>query len=374
MSFLLTLGMIVIPPQAIINNALHYRKRARDWDECRSPTKRRLVDKSEISIPTGPKCILADCGAQGDSFFVDNYEDGVVVCTVCGTIQQTPVFQELTPFYWSILRTGQFYTGNYNPLNATSSYRHKFHWNEDDKLRRMVAPPVPKFNKDIIFAMMRSLLVDAFGSMENVDYSQVDFKKWVQKSCGEIDSQYGIELYSRKWGENWIHLVYEFTRGKVRPPIQTAEECLQFFEYFQQFQYAWPMCSHLLSGSKKGSNRRQLPQYRWIFRQLLITFCPHEFEKWRNWVHILSPKKETELDMFWRRVCYVNGWFYVPTFEFIKPQEEQHGPTFTNGSFHGRSLSIRSVSDEGCCLSKVDDHSGSSSLQRSCNDDELRRL
>lgn len=306
---------ISLTPESIRRNYREYLKRKNDHLPTRTDSsKRRKLSLFDPSVALGfsrdVRCINPDCGASSTEF-QDLPSHGTTVCTLCGTLQQTMVFQELDPFYWRYAQSHSTdITCSDDCSSGLSSYRPKFHWNEDEKLRRMIAPEVPKFNKLVIFKKLREMGYNATNLNQN-------FKEIVQKACGLIDKEHKISLYSRKWGEHWISLVKDFTHGNQHPPLQSQDDRYEFFNYFISFWKAWPMCCDLLSGSKKGSQRRQLPQYRWTFRQLLITFRPGEYDTWRPWLYNLSQKKERELDVFWKRVCFVNGWPYKDTFSFI---------------------------------------------------------
>ena len=260
-------------------------------------------------------CINSGCDA-GFSDIVIHVSDGCRVCTLCGAVQSDQLIQELEPFLWGAasasfedekLRAGSrglcLWTG--------SDYQPRFHWNEDDKLRRMVGPEIPKFNKDIIF-----------DKIEGMGYRPDMFipspKLVFQSACRQIDKEHDVDLYGRKFGENWIALLAEFTNNRQTPPIPDENEQLEINQKFDNILYAWPMCSHLLPGSVQGRNRKQLPQYRWLYRMLQMTFYPHRFaQQWLDWLPILSEKKEKELKVFWKKICFILGWQYVRLSSFI---------------------------------------------------------
>lgn len=247
-------------------------------------------------------CINGSCSGTHLDFEILPH-DGVYVCTTCGSVQQTQIIQELEPFLW-----------RYNPAHKTevpsrllhdcaNSYQPKFHWNEDEKLRRLVAPSIPEFNRNVIFWKLQQM---GYKRNERINNP----KLVIQEACRLIDNENQVHVYGRKWGEHWMTIVAKFTYYEQRPPKQRPEDRMNFSSKFDWFYYSWPMCSHLLPGSKKDKVRSQLPQFRWIFRQLLITFTPDQFEQWAEWLPVLSKNKESELDLFWKRMCFLNGWHY----------------------------------------------------------------
>lgn len=248
------------------------------------------------------QCINRSCSGTHLDFEILPH-DGVYVCTACGSVQHSQIIQELEPFLW-----------RYNPAHKSeipsgllrdgvNSYQPKFHWNEDEKLRRLVAPPIPEVNRDIIFWKLYQMGYRRGQRINNP-------KLVIQEACRLIDTENGVHVYGRKWGEHWMTIVAKFTYYEQCPPKQNIEDRSNFSSKFDWFYYAWPMCSHLLPGSKKDKVRSQLPQFRWIFRQFLITFAPEQFEQWAEWLPILSKNKEAELDLFWKRMCFINGWGY----------------------------------------------------------------
>lgn len=301
---------------AIIRNALTYTKEGRK-NSLTLPKKafdlKTTVTYGRVLSPVASgktRCVNLGCFGDDRDFTILPH-DGSFVCTCCGSVQSTPVIQELEPFYWnynSAHRTDLAALLSRDPLN---SYQPKFHWNEDEKLRRLTAPSIPKYNRDVIFWQLDRMGFSRTGRINNP-------KLVVQEACRLIDTENGIHLYGRKWGEHWMTITCQYTRGLQQPPIQNDEDRLEFSTKFDWFYKGWPMCSHLLPGSKKDRVRWQLPQFRWIFRQFLITFTPHEFERWSEWLPLLSKNKEIELDLFWKRMCFINGWTYRHPEPFIK--------------------------------------------------------
>ena len=302
-----------IEAEAIKRNAERYSKKSSSTEL--KPRFFQLVSSSFTSryaelSPANERCINGDCGA-GYEFLQDLPHCGNVVCRNCGAVQLTQIIQELQPFFWA-----------FNPAHGSggfvsrsggisgSSYQPKFHWNEDEKLRSLTAPPIPVFNRRVIFAKLRAM---GYGPQSEI----INPKLVIQKACRLIDQENRVHIYGRKWGEHWMNLVSQFTHGRLSPPIQSEEEKADFSAKFEWFCSAWPMCSYLLPGSRKDVERSQLPQFRWIFRQFLITFFPQDFDQWARWLPALSKNKEIELDLFWKRVCFVNGWVYIPVDSFL---------------------------------------------------------
>lgn len=304
-----SLTRVFTPESGVVKrNALKYTKEGRltrlTLPKRAFQLQSRVTFSSSKPNPNGEdhRCLNGSCGADYRQFQVLPH-DGTYVCTSCGAVQLAPLIQELEPFFW-----------HYNPAHksevpaaflrgAYNSYQPKFHWNEDEKLRRLVAPPIPEVNREVIFWKLRQM---GYYGADRINNPKIV----VQKACRKIDKENGIKVYGRKWGEHWMTIIARFTSYRQRPPQQSDEDRMLFASKFDWFYYAWPMCSHLLPGSKKDRVRSQLPQFRWIFRQLLITFTPHEFEQWAEWLPVLSKNKEAELDLFWKRMCFVNGWDY----------------------------------------------------------------
>jgi len=315
--------------QEIKQDALFYTRHWQHAHGIRLPrTGRNNHSRVRFSSPAGSpslrevQCVNSDC-TGGSSDIVIHVSDGCHVCTMCGAIQSDQLIQELEPFLWGCaavayeddrIRAGPGTLGAW----TGSDYQPKFHWNEDDKLRRMVGPDINDFNKGLIFEKVQQM---------GWTWGQpVVDPKWVfQSSCRAIDKENNINLYGRKFGENWISLVAEFTQGKQKPPIPSTEEQLFINAKFDNFLYAWPMCCHLLPGSIRGRNRKQLPQYRWLYRMFQMTFMPERFrEQWLEWLPILSVKKEKELKLFWKRVCFVLGWRFVSLGSFIQYKKRRN--------------------------------------------------
>lgn len=261
------------------------------------------------------RCFNGDCPA-GASDIVVHVSDGFRVCTVCGTVQPDQLIQELEPFLWGAVAASfedeQLRHGSKGGCLWTGSdYRPEFHWNEDDKLRCMCGPGVPEYNKLLIFDQIMSYGYKPSTYLPNA-------KHVIQSACRAIDKKFKVDLYGRKFGENWISLVCEFSGGKQRPPIPDENERQFMKNKFFNIIYAWPYCSYLLNGSVKGRRRKQLPQYRWLYRMLQMTFFPERFtELWLEWLPIMSHKKEKELKTFWKKVCFILGWPYVRLSSFV---------------------------------------------------------
>jgi len=262
------------------------------------------------------RCVNSGCLGTSDQFQTCPH-DGTYVCTLCGAVQLSQVIQELEPFLWHYNPAHRSEIPGYLVRDNLNSYQPKFHWNEDEKLRRLVAPPIPRFNREVIFWKLQEMGYSRSDRINNP-------KLVVQEACRLIDNENDIHVYGRKWGEHWMTIVSLYTQGRQRPPTQPEEDRSMFASKFDWFYYAWPMCSHLLPGSRKDRVRWQLPQFRWIYRQLLITFTPCEFEKWAEWLPVLSKCKEVELDLFWKRMCFINGWEYRYPEPFIKMIKEKN--------------------------------------------------
>ena len=273
----------------------------------------RVWTKKVIENPYGEvhRCINGLCSGTHADFHVLPH-DGSYVCTSCGAVQQAQIIQELDPFLWNYnsVHRNEYASSTSLFGNGGNSYQPKFHWNEDEKLRRLVAPPIPEFNRDIIFWKLGQM---GFKRNQRVNNP----KLVIQEACRLIDTENGVHVYGRKWGEHWMTIVAKYTYFEQKPPRQCSEHRADFATKFDWFHQAWPMCSHLLPGSKRDKVRSQLPQFRWIFRQLLVTFTPERFEEWAEWLPVLSKNKETELDVFWKKMCYVNGWRYRHPEPFI---------------------------------------------------------
>lgn len=308
----------VFHPQAYVvkRNALRYTKEHRE----RSLTLTKKAFDLRTTVTYGrvcfyntgldPKCVNSECGSSSREFQICPH-DGTYVCTSCGAVQHTPIIQEMDPLLWHYNPAHKSEIPAYLVRDPLNTYQPKFHWNEDEKLRRLAAPPIPVFNRECIFWKLDQMGFKRDSHIHNP-------KLVIQEACRLIDQENGVHVYGRKWGEHWMTIICRYTRGRQRPPNQSDEDRALFASKFDWFYYAWPMCSHLLPGSKKDKVRWQLPQFRWIFRQLLITFTPEEFERWAEWLPVLSKNKEIELDLFWQRMCFVNGWHYRYPGPFIK--------------------------------------------------------
>ena len=301
-----------IPVTAVIANAQSHLQRRPRLNL--SPFRRSLyVSKipSSPSINQSAKCVNDSCLSTGERF-IDCPHLGDTVCQDCGTVQSSFIVQELCPFYWNHL--GAHSTGfdiDSHIQGLISSYQPRFHWNEAEKLRSLTGPRIPKFNRDVVFG---ELVAMGFSPSSTINCP----KLVIQEACRRIDQRCGISLYGRKWGEHWMCLISRFTSYTIQPPSQHPEDRIFFAGLFDSFCKAWPYCLHLLPGSRKQTQRSQLPQFLWIFRQFLITFRPAEFDHWTIWLPVLSRAKEKELDLFWKRVCFINGWIYINVDPFIK--------------------------------------------------------
>lgn len=206
-----------------------------------------------------------------------NFEGYEYVCHSCGSVHAVAIG----------CSAHEYFKDNYN-WSMGNFYQAKFHFNERMSQWCCNEPLIP--DPDV------KIIMDACAKYEK-DGKSVDSKRDIQRILRSLGRK-----FSKKYLEKWLSILRKYNKKIYFPcPSNRLVDCLRsnFNCVLGPFE------------NSKPKNRKHLPNYNYIIRQLLYIIDPELDTIYSFCFPLLQSKKKVEnLDELWLPVCQYNGWEY----------------------------------------------------------------
>lgn len=225
------------------------------------------------------QCINSKCLGYN---IISCERDGYYVCIDCGSVcSHVPMFQELDPFFYKSIKC----TGHSSPDCSENKRRPKysrlFHFNEILAAFNIQGPRIDNRDMEVIKKEILESGIDNPGKLD------------IQRIQRLIDNKYKVERFSRRYGEKWIQIKYRIF--KKRPEPMSHYLITRLRHIFKTLWMTWPYVRHLVKGSRKNRTREQWPNFTVTLSEILKRKFPSEWEKYKDWLPLLSEKKLKQL-------------------------------------------------------------------------------
>lgn len=213
-----------------------------------------------------------------------NFEGYEYVCYSCGSVHSVAIGNS----------SHEFFKDHYN-WSVGNHYQAKFHFNERMSQWRSEEPLIP--DPDIKAILESCKNYELQGRI-------VEGKRDIQRVLRSLGKK-----YSKKYLEKWLTILKCFKKQVFyEKPDNWLIDCLRsnFNRILGPFE------------NTKPKNRKHLPNYNYIIRQLLYIIDPAYEIKYKFCFPLLQSKKKLlVLDKIWQPVCAYNGWDYRCMSELI---------------------------------------------------------
>jgi hypothetical protein len=235
-----------------------------------------------------------------ESFILDSKE-GSYICFYCGTVSQTPVYQELYPFLWAKYSNSnsnnceQYFDERSSAITYNNStYVRYFHFNEIIASITLTGPWICNTDMRIIRE-----------ELKNNDIL-IPTKLQIQQACKNINKKYNVRRFSQKYSEKWIQITWRYS--KIKPEFMDRDLVETLRSEFRKMVGCWEESKELLNNSKNSEKRKQWPNYSETIYRLIKKRHPNLVNNVRKWIPRLSKKKRKDLNPFFSRIFYLCGW------------------------------------------------------------------
>lgn len=236
------------------------------------PVKRRRIGPNTVLSGPERKCL----GCPAERSMIDDVQQGCVVCTACGLIQDI-----------CALDTGSAHMSMNTLMTAT---RHVVH----------------RYSRVVYF---RGLVMSFQGETNPMIPKQVldDMRLTFDgKNCTPTLVRQLIKM--NKWPARYLYHVEYLTswasRGKYKPPYFDQDILMKMYGVFRRLEFAWD------KNVKKRTTRSVFPGYKFIFYQLCHHFGHPE---WTGKKHLLkSPLLLQRLCVLYEELSNLCGLKFMP--------------------------------------------------------------
>ena len=225
--------------------------------------------------------LCRSCGKQDVWLNFEGYEN---VCHSCGDVHSAEFSMASNEFF------KDHYTFKFNNF-----YQAKFHFNERMSQWCNQEPHIPDSH-------MRKIL----GACERYQEvgSPIESKRDIQRILRSLG-----KYFSKKYLEKWLTIMSRHHKTSLYPlPDSNLVDSLQKM-----------FCAILPPWYKtKPPERKHLPNYNYIIRQLLYINGEHIENTYKICFPLLQSKKKIQvLDKTWQPICEYNTWPFRPLYEWV---------------------------------------------------------
>jgi 5-methylcytosine-specific restriction endonuclease McrA len=238
------------------------------------------------------------CGNSTENLVLDSHS-GSYVCTNCGTLDDTPIYQELHPFLWGVGSRSDCCEvwGSLSDSWGDTTYVRYFHFNEVLACITLTGPWIPNTDWRIIREYLQRTQDTRGGPVD---------KLAVQNVCKSINKDFGVKRFTQRYSEKWIQIKYRY--DGTRPDFLNGQLIQDIRRDFRRIVRWWPQVKHLLVDRKNKTGRKQWPNYNETVHRIIKKRYRHLLPRSRQWVSRLSPKNRQPLKNFFKACFYLNGW------------------------------------------------------------------
>lgn len=227
--------------------------------------------------------LCRSCNKQDVWLNFEGYEN---VCHSCGDVHSVEFGVDTTEFF------KESYCWNY-----CNFYQAKFHFNERMSQWCGEEPHIPDADLRTIFAACGKYIRSKDGDRD------AEFKLRTKSDIQRILRTLG-KKFSKKYLEKWLTIIRKYNREMPYPhPSSELVRTLQGL--FNSIMEPWY--------KTKPPNRKHLPNYNYIIRQLLYIIDPKYEEIYGFCFPLLNSKRKLHaLDILWEPICDFNEWEFRP--------------------------------------------------------------
>lgn len=228
------------------------------------------------------KCINEKCQSYNIIFCE---RDGYYVCTDCGSVcNNVPVFQEFSPFFYKSVKSTDDHLSNSTELTKVGrsrKYYRLFHFNEILAAFNIQGPKINNRDMEVIKTEIFNSGLKRHGKYD------------IQRIQRVINKKYGVDRFSKNYGEKWIQIIYRIFKKRPEPMSNYLKSRLRHI--FKTLLNTWPYVRHMVKGSRKNKSREQFFNFTVTLAEILKREFHEEWEKYKEWLPLLSEKKLKQL-------------------------------------------------------------------------------